>query len=150
MSRHKFSDVMWELAEFAKELLGESRQLLNYHKASAYKDETSRQLKINIEQTRAIFEILGDDFLLDLMADVNAFEALSGQGTWPGESILTLRAGHLIKEGLPALQQYQKRVGRERGALDETRLKLIAAKKRTLMSVCKQGTRSWELLKSIA
>ena len=150
MSRHKVSDVMWELAEFAKELLEESRQLLNYHRASAYKEETSVRLKINIEQARSIFEILADELLLDLMADVNAFETLSGQGTRPGESILTLRTGHLIKEGLPALEQYQKRVGRERGTLDEARLKLIASKKRTLLSVCKQGTRSWELLKSIA
>lgn len=150
MSRFRVNDVMWELAEFSRELLQEMQQLLGYHRASAYKEETSGRLLHTMGQVQALFDILGDDFLSDLIADVEAMEASAGQNSLPGECSLTARAQHLIKHGAPALEQYQKRVANNRRLLNEETLKVISHHRRALLSVCKQGTRSWELLKSFS
>lgn len=149
MTRFRVNDIMWELAEFARDLLSETRQLLQYHRASAYKDETSKKINLNLAQTRALFEILSDEILLDLLADIDALESWAGQAAQTGECSLSARANHLIKEAIPVLDQYQKKVARDRGVLREDTLRIIAERRRALLSVCRQGTRSWALLKSL-
>lgn len=149
MFKFRVNDVMWELAEFSRELLLETQQLLQYHRASAYKDETAKKIRLNIDQTRALFEILADDVLLEVLADIDAFDAWSGQGTSPGECLLTARTSHLIRESLPALELFQKRIMRNKGLLPENTIKAIAAKRRALLAVCRHGSRSWELLKNL-
>jgi hypothetical protein len=150
MSGYKTADILWELAEFANELLHESRQILNYHRASVYKDESSIALQKNSSQIRVIFNILGDDMLQEIFSDIDVFTLAEVQKGPPGESLLTLRLGHLIREGLPAIEMFQKRIIKDRRSLDQNRIDALIERRRELLSVCKQGSRSWELLKSIA
>ncbi len=150
MSKYRVKEVLFELAEFSRELLEESSQILVYHRASANKLETSKKLETNVEQVRTLFSLMNDEFLLDLMADVDSLKSASGQQTGPGESILSLRVSHLVKHAGPALDQFQKRIGRDGRPLSEELMKGIASHRRSLLSVCKQGTRSWELLKAIS
>jgi len=140
------NDIMWELAEFALELLQESQTQLSYHRASAYKTETSRKLQAALDQVRSLFEILNDDFLLDLLQDLEAIELNARQTS---ECSITAKILHLITHAAPALNQYQKKVLRNRKPLNEETVKNILVRKRALLAVCKQGSRSWELLKSL-
>lgn len=149
MSKYRICDVMWELAEFSKDLLSDLRQQLHYHRASVYKTETAKELNLHVEQLRALCAIMGDDILNEMMADFDAVARSCGQMSAAGECTLTTRITRLISDAEPALNQFQKRVARNRSVLGQEQLQAIAAKRRALLSVCRQGTRSWELLKNL-
>lgn len=149
MVRYRVCDVMVELAELSMDLVGELRHQLQYYRASAYKHESSRALLSRVDQLRLLFELLGDEIFQEMMADYDALAAAGAQSAAPGECALALRINRLIAEASPALQEYQRRVSQKRSALSDDFLRHVQTNRRSLLSVCRQGSRSWELLKNL-
>ncbi len=149
MSKYRVCDVMIELSELGLELLAEIRQELQYHRVSVYKLETAKRLNDHVERLNAIAYVLDDDLLHEALADFEAMADAAGQLASPGECTLTVRCTHLLNAGEPILREFQRRAALRRGLVSEELLKAIQTHKRSLIAVCRQGSRSWELLKNI-
>jgi hypothetical protein len=149
LSKFKTNDVMWELADFSKDLIDEIRQLLVYYKSSVYKTDTAVKVTGLMAQVEVLFLIINDEPLLEILRDYEALSECSGQWALPGECGLSMRLGHFTREASPALEEYQRRIQRVRSPLKDEQIKIMTERRRSLLSVCRKGSRSWELLKSL-
>ena len=149
MSKYRICDVMVELAELGTELLQEIRQELQYHRVSSYKHETAKRINDRIERLKVLAKVLGDDLLDESLADFDAMAESAGLYAAPGECTLTTRCSHLLTEAEQILREFQRRATQRRGVISDDLLKTIQTHRRVLIAVCRQGSRSWDLLKNI-
>lgn len=149
MSKYRICDVMVELAELGTELLQEIRQELQYHRASVYKNETSKRINDRVDRLKVLAKVLGDDLLDESLADFDAMAASAGLYAAPGECTLTTRCSHLLGDAEQILREFQRRATQRRGVISDDLLKTIQTHRRALIAVCRQGSRSWDLLKNI-
>lgn len=149
MSKYRMSDVMVELSELGSELLHEIRQELQYHRVSVYKHETAKRINERVGRLKVLAQVLNDELLNEALADFDAMAESAGLYAAPGECTLTTRCGHLLNEAEQILREFQRRASQRRGMVSNELLKTIQTHRRALIAVCRQGSRSWELLKNI-
>ena len=83
------------------------------------------------------------------LADFDAMAESAGLYAAPGECTLTTRCSHLLTEAEQILREFQRRATQRRGVISDDLLKTIQTHRRVLIAVCRQGSRSWDLLKNI-
>lgn len=148
MTSIRYSDLVLELAEVCNDISQDLKQRLRYYRASAYKSDAARTINERIDQLRAIFEVLSDDGLTEAMADHDAIVACGPQMLAAGDCSVTARVNLLLSEMDPALSAVVRRFGQSQSRVREETIKALQRHRNTLKSVCREGTRSWELLRS--
>jgi hypothetical protein len=149
MARVRHGDLILELVEVCRELRTDLQSRLAYYRASAYKHESVKQLNIRIDQLRAIFQILADADLDDAMADHDAVMEGYGNGLFAGDCSVTTRIGLLLDGMEPALISLTRRFSHSQSAVRPETVRVILRHKQTLMHVCREGSRSLEILRGL-
>ncbi|MCX6117501.1 MAG: hypothetical protein NT027_08170 [Proteobacteria bacterium] len=149
MLRYRTCDVMVEMVDFAVELISESQQLVVYHKACTYKAETALKLNHKLSQIQSIVKIFNDDMLNDLLLDFKEIDSQIGQGLSPGECRLSWTVARMAQDFVPALSEFRRRAQSRRGPISDLQIQAMQGSRNQLLSVCRKGTRSWELLKNL-
>ena len=149
MARVRYSDLVFELVEVSRELKSDLAQRLRYYRASAYKYDAAKSINERVAQLRAIFQVLGDDDLNEAMADHDAVLEQGAQMLSSGDCSVTARVNILITEMEPALCALVRRYGQSQSSLRDETIKALQRHRQTLISVCREGTRSWELIRGL-
>lgn len=149
MARFRYSDLVLELAELCQEIKKDLQQRLRYYRASAYKFDAAKPINERIDQLRAIFDILADPDLLDAMADHDAIMEHGPQMLAAGECSVTARVGILVSGMDFALAGMVRRHGNSQSQLRVETIKALHRHRSTLMNICREGSRSWELLRGL-
>lgn len=149
MSRVRQSDLINELAEICREIASDLVQRMGYYRASAYKSEAARQINMRVDQLRAVFQVLGDEDLNEAMADHDAILDQGVQMLAAGECTLTARVTILLNQLEPALGTLVRRFNNQEAPLKDDTLKILLRHRNTLKAVCREGSRSWEILRGL-
>jgi hypothetical protein len=149
MARIKHSELSSELAELCREIAADLRQRMGYYRASAYKADAAKQINSRVDQLRAIFQVLGDDALMESMADHDAILDQGAQLLAAGECTLTVRIGILLSQMEPALVALVRRSNQSQSLLKEDTIKILQRHRNTLMAICPEGSRSREILRGL-
>ena len=151
MARVRYSDLVLELVEVAREIRSDLQQRLRYYRASAYKLDAAQNINEKVDQLRAIFQILADDDLNEAMADHDAVLMMDPQMIPQmipsGDCSMTARINILIAGMDPALAAMVRRFGQSQSLVREDTVKTLRRHRQTLMRVCREGSRSWELIR---
>jgi hypothetical protein len=149
MARFRYSDLVLELVELCHEVKKDLQQRLRYYRASAYKMDAARPINERVDQLRAIFDILSDDDLAEALADHDAIMDCGPQMLQAGECSVTARVGVLIAAMDPALNALVRRHGNSQSQVRVETIKALHRHRSTLMNICREGSRSWELLRGL-
>lgn len=149
MARVRYSDLVLELTEVCQDIKADLQQRLRYYRASAYKHDAARAINERVDQLRAIFDILGDDELHDAMADHDAVLDHGPQMLAAGECTVTARIAVLMAGMEPALVSMVRRYGQSQSQVREETVKALHRHRNTLLNVCREGSRSWELIRGV-
>jgi hypothetical protein len=149
MARFRYSDLVLELAELSQEIKEDLQQRLRYFRASAYKTDAAKPINERVAQLRAIFDILAEDELLEAMADHDAIMEHGPQMLAAGECSVTARIGVLISGMEPALASLVRKHGRSQSQVRAQTIDALHRHRSTLMNICREGSRSWEILRSL-
>ena len=149
MASVRYSDLVLEMADLCREIKDDLTQRLRYYRASVYKHEAVRQINERVDQLRAIFQILADEDLSDAMADHDAVFDSGPQMLAAGECTVTARVNILIAGMDPALNALTRRFSKSQSVVRDETMKALHRHRNTLMSVCREGSRSWEILRGM-
>jgi hypothetical protein len=149
VARVRQSDLIVELAEICREIGADLVQRMGYYRASAYKSEAARQINMRVDQLRAIFQVLGDEDLSEAMADHDAILDQGAQMLAAGECTLTARITILMNQLEPALGSLVRRYNNQEAPLKDDTIKILLRHRNTLKAVCREGSRSWEILRGL-
>lgn len=149
MARFRYSDLVLELAELSKDIKDDLQQRLRYYRASAYKMDAAKRINERVDQLRAIFDILGEEELAEAMADHDAIMEHGAQMLAAGECSVTARIGVLIAGMEPALISLVRKYGHSQSQVRLETLQALHRHRSTLMTVCREGSRSWEILRAL-
>jgi hypothetical protein len=148
MSRFSQSDVLVELVDLATDLITETRQQLNYYRASIYKDETTRQVRERVENLRTIAELLADEALLDAFADHDEMLARGASEYVPGECSFSKRSGRLMTDLQSQFETLMVRHQQAGFATIELQDRLREFRN-DIVSMCRHGSRHWSFFQSL-
>ena len=149
MARIRHTDLILELSEICRDIATDLKQRMAYYRASAYKSDAARQINERIDQLRAIFQILSDDDLLDAMEDHDAILDQGAQMLLAGECTVSARVNILLSQMEPALSALHRRYRQHQGYVREDTLKILQRHRHTLEAICREGSRSWEILRGL-
>lgn len=149
MARFRYSDLVLELAELCQEIKKDLQQRLRYYRASAYKIDAAKPINERIDQLRAIFDILADEDLLEAMADHDAILDHGAQMLAAGECSVTARVGVLISGMDLAITSLVRKYGQSQSQIRVETIKALHRHRSTLLNICREGSRSWELLRGL-
>lgn len=149
MTRVRYSDLVLELVDVSRELKNDLVHRLRYYRASAYKQDTAKSINERVAQLRAIFQVLADDDLNEAMADHDAILEQGPQMLATGDCTVTARVNILISEMEPALAALVRRFGQSQSVVREETVKTLQRHRQTLLAVCREGSRSWELIRGV-
>ncbi len=149
MASVRHSDLILELVEVCRDIRADLQSRLAYYRASAYKHESVKQINSRIDQLRAIFQILADTDLDDAMADHDAVLEGGGNGLFAGDCSVTTRISLLLAGMEPALTSLVRRFSQSQSAVRPETVRVILRHKQTLMHVCREGSRSLEILRGM-
>jgi hypothetical protein len=149
MARFRYADLVLELAELCQDIRKDLQQLLRYYRASAYKLDAVKPINTRVDQLRAVFDVLGDDELYEAMADHDAILEHGPQMLAAGECSVTARVGVLVATMEPAVCGLVRRYGQSHSQVRAETLKALYRHRNTLMSLCREGSRSWAILRSL-
>lgn len=149
MASVRYSDLVLELAEVCQDVKKDLQQRLRYYRASAYKQDAASAINERVDQLRAIFEILADDDLAEAMSDHDAVLAHGPQMLATGDCTVTSRVNILIAGMEPALASLVRRFGQSQSRVREETIKALQRHRHALLNVCREGSRSWEILRGV-
>ncbi len=149
MTRYRTGEVMAELSDLVLELIEEVKTVLVYHRASIYKQETTTKISKYIDSIKSVVVVMDDDTVSEVFADFEAISENCGQNLSPGECKQSWQVSRLVSDLVPAVGEYRKRIQRKMGPIANEQLQALMENRRNLLSVCRKGSRSWELLKSL-
>ena len=149
MARVRYSDLVLELVEVSREIHADLLQRLRYYRASAYKTDTVKTINERVAQLRAIFQVLADDDLNEAMADHDAVLDQGIQMLATGDCTVSARVNILLSEMEPALAALVRRYGQSQSMVREETVKALQRHRQTLLAVCREGSRSWELIRGV-
>lgn len=151
MSRIRQVDVLVEMVELGREIIGGIRHQLVYYRASVYKDETARLMGDQIDRLRVIANILKGEALAESFKDYDAMRELGAMACAPGECSFSKRVTTLLY----SLDDALRLLGQSRSALEdqEPPVQDIAAEARRhrheLLALCREGSRQWAFFESL-
>jgi hypothetical protein len=145
----RYGDLVLELVEVCRDIGTDLHKHLSYYRVSAYKVETLKLINVRVDQLRAIFQILGDSDLDDAMADHDAVVDLGGNGLFAGDCSVSSRVGLLLSGMGPALSALVRRFARSQSAVRPETFETLLRHKQTLLHVCPEGSRSFEILRGL-
>ena len=149
MARVRYSDLVLELVELSRELKADLVQRLRYYRASAYKQDTVKSINERVVQLRDIFQVLADEDLNEAMADHDAILEQGPQMLVTGDCTVTARINILMTEMEPALLALVRRYGQSQSVVREETVKTLQRHRQILLAVCREGSRSWELIRGL-
>lgn len=149
MARVRQRDLVVELVEICREISADLVQRMGYYRASAYKSDAAKQINIRIDQLRAIFQVLGDEELNEAMADHDAILDHGAQMLAAGECTLTARVTMLLNQLEPAMCALVRRFNNQEAPLKDDTIKILLRHRNTLRAVCREGSRSWEIIRGL-
>lgn len=150
MSRFSHTDIVIELSELCKDLVGEIRQQLNYYRASVYKDETSRHITYRVEKLRMITNLMRAEPLLEAFRDHDAEKASGHYAYVPGECSFSARTTRLLSTIEEACSDliYQASCRNVHG-VPKSLTRNVQKHRQELLKICRQGTRQWAFFQSL-
>jgi hypothetical protein len=108
-----------------------------------------KQIDARVDQLRAVFQILNDADLDDAMADHDAVLQGGGNGLFAGDCSVTTRISLLLNGIEPALTGLVRRFSQAQTAIRPETVRTILRHKQTLLHVCREGSRSLEILRGL-
>ena len=149
MATIRYGDVIVELLELCEEIRADIHQHLLFYRASVYKTDGAKIINQKVAHLRLIFSIIGNDLLHDAIADFDAMSQLSAQSAAPGECPLTARVSRLSATIEPIIKELQRRNANKNSVIRDEFKRTLVEHRRALLGICRRGTRSWELLRSL-
>lgn len=150
MSRLNHLDIVIELSELCKDLVNDTRQQLNYYRASVYKDETSRHIGYRVEKLRVVTRLIKDEVLLDAFEDHDALKKAGAAACVPGECSFSYRTTMLmtaIEKRTDFLSQQAN--NRNVDTVSKNLANDVKRCRRELLAMCRQGTRHWAFFQTL-
>jgi hypothetical protein len=150
MARLSHADIIHEMIELCREIMGDIRQQLTYYRASVYKDETAKQIRDRLEQLRVVSRVLSDDVLLEAFSDHDAVKDANSIHFLPGECSFSSRTTVLLEtleNQFDSLSQGQNlpEVLTSAGSL----AKNLQKHRNQLLSFCRYGSRHWSFFQEL-
>jgi hypothetical protein len=145
----RYSDLVLELVELCRDIRSDLTSTLAYYRASAYKRELADKIKVKVDHLRAVFQILGDDELSDAMADYDALLEGVGNIAQANDCAVTARLNVLFAGMDPALTALVRRFSQSQSIVRPETVNIMRRHRQTLMGVCKEGSRSLEILRRL-
>jgi len=148
MSILRQADILVEMKDLALDILADIRQQLAYYKVSVYKDETSTNITIKVEQLRMIVGLMGKPDLMEPLLDYDAMKEAGVLNYVPGECSFSQRVTCLLQSLTEHLDIINPRSSVENIPTKEIS-KSIKRHRRQLLALCRHGSRQWSFFQSI-
>jgi hypothetical protein len=150
-SRFLTREIVWELVEFSKDILQDIQSQLIYYKAVTEKEHVGTKLTRLFSQFKSLSQIINHSALIELVDDCEyLLAATDSYVVSPGETSQSVALMHLSRSAMPLLQTIQSMCVRQNNPVDQAMLNALRQHKHELLRVCRHGTRSWELLRSLS
>lgn len=166
MSRLRFGDVIFEIADLASDVLDEIRQQTTYYRASVYKNEALGLIKRRVDHLAFISRILKEDSLAECVNDYRASENHSHSfptGTADQDDqqphqvsdvcAVTMRVMRLLLDAERVLEEIRISArarateGNDAGHSRQI-VTTITRHRRDLLAMSRHGSRSWSFLQT--
>jgi hypothetical protein len=145
----RYSDLVLELAELCREIRSDLLVTLSYYRATAYKFDLAKQIDLKVDRLRAVFQILNDEDLTDSLADYDAVVEGVGNFLNSGDCAVTARLNVLFSGMDPALSSLVRKFSNSNSLVRPETVKVMQRHRQTLIGVCREGSRSMELLRRL-
>ncbi len=149
MARYDYRDIVLELIELCRDVKTEIIQQLTYYRASVYKKETAQLIERKIEQLQLLCDLIGHDLLSDAFADYQEMRENGGQWVSPGECALSTRVMNLMQSTDQIFDELAQTLPSHTSPDPQLFHKNLARHRRELLSICRQGSRQWDLFHTL-
>jgi len=144
------AEVFSELIDLCREIRISVQQQLIYYRASVYKAEAQPLVANKIEQLRTVSAFLHDEGILECFRDYDFLTLNKCSSSVTGECGLSFRVFKLLKDMDHALSDLQKRFTRRSNDIDSNLvLNSCQAKRRDLLAMCPQESKSWRIFQNL-
>ena len=142
MPKLQLRDILSELIDLYREVIGEIRLQLNYYRVSVYKHETAGIIKDKINQLHFIAKMVAIDSLVEPFADYDASLSDGNCYTAPGECLFSTRVSAFMQALEAELRDVESRINTINAApeVQDAIAKKCQKHRHQILSMCQEGT----------